>query len=119
MIVFSAERSLAKILASIPRSRAVVAFAALAIVACAGHESSTVGETAASVVGPDAQANASRGHLQLTGDATVDTDFAVEQCTIGPAGDGPLNGYRMNAKPARGTLQMLSVAVRSYAHDSP
>jgi hypothetical protein len=117
MIVFGAERSLAKILASIPRSRAAAVLAALAIVACAGRESSSSGESAATVEGPDALAHA-RGHLQLSGDATVDTDFAVEQCSIGPVGDGPLNGYRMSAKPAHGTLQMLSVSVRSYSHDS-
>jgi hypothetical protein len=118
MTAFSAERSLAKIPMSVPRARAVAVLLGLAIAACAGHESSSSGESAATVAGPDSQANAARGHLQVTGDATVDTDFAVEQCTIGPAGDGPLNGYRMSAKPAHGTLQMLSVSVRSYAHDS-
>ncbi|MDQ2768194.1 MAG: hypothetical protein M3Y30_13680 [Gemmatimonadota bacterium] len=87
------------------------------LVACTGHESSSSGESAASVSGPNAPAGAGRGHVQLTGDATVDTDFAVDQCTIGPAGEGLLDGYRMNAKAARGTLQLLSIAVKSYEGD--
>ena len=101
------------------RLSAFRAIATLAVVlaACTGRESSSAGESAASVAGPTAQAGAGRGHLQLTGDATVDTDFAVEQCTIGPAGDGLLNGYHMNAKATRGTLQLLSLAVRSYEGD--
>jgi hypothetical protein len=95
-----------------------IASLAVVLVACTGHESSSSsGESAASVAGPDAQAGVGRGHLQLTGDATVDTDFAVEQCTIGPAGDGLLDGYRMNAKAARGTLQLLSLAVKDYEGD--
>lgn len=118
MIGLKAGRALARTMSMIPGARVVAVMAALAIVACAGHESSSSSESAASVEGPEAQAHAARGHLQLTGDATVDTDFAVEQCTIGPAGDGPLNGYRMSAKAAHGTLQMLSVTVRNYVRDS-
>jgi hypothetical protein len=98
------------------RSSFALLMAALAM-ACTGRESASSSESAASVSGPDAQSSAGRGHLQLTGDASVDTDFAVEQCTIGPAGDGLLNGYHMNARAAHGTLQMLSVAVKSYEHD--
>jgi hypothetical protein len=96
-------------------------FAILAIVvaaACGGRESASSGESASAVVeGPDAPSKASRGHIQITGDATVDTDFAVEQCSVGPAGDGPLNGYHMSAKAGRGTLQLLNLAVKSYDHD--
>ena len=87
------------------------------VVACTGRDAASSGESAASVAGPSGQVGAGRGHLQLTGDATVDTDFAVEQCSIGPAGDGLLNGYRMNAKAAHGTLQLLSLAVKSYEGD--
>ena len=96
--------------------RAIASLAAL-LVACTGHESSSSVESAASVAGPNGEAGAGRGHVQLTGDATVDTDFTVEQCTIGPAGDGLLDGYHMNAKATRGTLQLLSVAVKSYEGD--
>ena len=94
-----------------------IALLAAVVVACTGHESSSSGESAASVAGPNAQPGAGRGHLQLTGDASVDTDFAVEQCTIGPAGDGLLDGYHMNAKATHGTLQLLSLAVKSYEGD--
>ena len=96
--------------------RAFVMLAAL-LVACTGREASSSGESTASVSGPNAQAGMGRGHVQLTGDATVDTDFAVEQCTIGPPGDGLLNGYHMNAKAAHGTLQLLTLAVKSYEGD--
>jgi hypothetical protein len=98
-------------------ARAIPLVAALIAMACTGHESASAGESAASVAGPNAQPSAGRGHLQLTGDASVDTDFAVEQCTIGPAGEGLLNGYRMSARASHGTLQMLSVAVKSYEQD--
>jgi hypothetical protein len=98
-------------------ARALAILALLALVACGGRESNSSGESAASVEGPDSQAKVSRGHIQLTGDATVDTDFAVEQCSIGPAGDGPLNGYHMSAKAGRGTLQLLTLSVKSYDHD--
>jgi hypothetical protein len=97
--------------------RALAILATLGIAACSGRESASSNKGASSVEGPEAQAKLSRGHLQLTGDASVDTDFAIEQCTIGAAGDGPLNGYRMSAKPGHGTLQLLSLAVKSYDHD--
>jgi len=98
-------------------TRAIPLVAALIVVACTGRESASSGESAAAVAGPDAQTSAGRGHLQLTGDASVDTDFAVEQCTIGPAGEGLLNGYRMSARASHGTLQMLSVSVKNYEQD--
>lgn len=98
-------------------TRTLAILATLGIAACSGRESSSSNKGASSVEGPEAQAKLSRGHLLLTGDATVDTDFAIEQCTIGAAGDGPLNGYRMSAKPGHGTLQLLSLAVKSYDHD--
>jgi hypothetical protein len=101
----------------IPAARTLPLVAVFIVIACSGRESSSSAESAASVAGPEAQSNAGRGHLQLSGDATVDTDFAVEQCTIGPAGEGLLNGYRMSARASHGTLQMLSVSVKGYEHD--
>ncbi len=98
-------------------TRALAAVAMVAALACGGRDSSSSGESVSSVEGPDSPARTSRGHVQLTGDATVDTDFAIEQCSIGPAGEGPLNGYRMIAKSGRGTLQLLSLAVASYDRD--
>jgi hypothetical protein len=116
MIATIARATVTRPLTRLTAMRAVASLAAL-LVACTGHESSSSVESAASVAGPNAEAGAGRGHVQLTGDATVDTDFAVEQCTIGPAGDGLLDGYHMNAKATRGTLQLLSVAVKSYEGD--
>jgi hypothetical protein len=104
-------------IAKMSAGRALAVLTLSIVLACSGRESASSGESAASVSGPDAHAEAGRGHLQLSGDATVDTDFAVEQCTIAPAGDGLLNGYHMNAKTTHGTLQMLSLAVKSYEQD--
>jgi hypothetical protein len=109
--------SFARRLTMIPAIRALPLVAAFIVIACTGRDSASSGESAASVAGPDSQTSAGRGHLQLTGDATVDTDFAVEQCTIGPTGDGLLNGYRMSARASHGTLQMLSVSVKGYERD--
>lgn len=97
--------------------RALAISALLVSAACVGRESSSSTDSAASVEGPDSQSKENRGHVQLNGDASVDTDFAVEQCSIGPAGDGPLNGYHMSAKAGRGTLQLLTLSVKSYDHD--
>ena len=110
-------RSRAHCNSTVPRMRIFAVATIFVVVACSGRESASSSERAASVSGSDSQPRLSRGHLQLTGDATVDTDFAVEQCSIGPAGDGPLNGYHMSAKPGHGTLQLLSIAVKSYDHD--
>jgi hypothetical protein len=109
--------SIARRLTTIPSTRALPLVAAFIVIACTGRESASSGESAASVAGPDSQTSVGRGHLQLSGDATVDTDFAVEQCTIGPAGEGLLSGYRMSARASHGTLQMLSVSVKDYDHD--
>ncbi len=104
-------------LTAVPATR-LFALAAIAfVVACTSRESASSGESAATVAGPNAQSATGRGHLQLTGDATVDTDFAVEQCSIGPAGEGMLNGYHMSARPSHGTVQMLTVALQSYERD--
>jgi hypothetical protein len=117
MNAIKARVSFARRLTRMPAARGLPLAAALIVMACTGRESSSSGESAASVAGPVAQGGAGRGHLQLSGDATVDTDFAVEQCSIAPAGDGLLNGYRMSARASHGTLQMLSVSVKGYEHD--
>jgi hypothetical protein len=116
MIATTARATVTRRATRLTAMRAIASLAAL-LVACTGHEPSSSGESAASVAGPNAEAGAGRGHVQLTGDATVDTEFAVEQCTIGPAGDGLLDGYHMSSKATRGTLQLLSVAVKGYEGD--
>ncbi len=117
MNAIEARESFAQRLTGMPPTRAFSFAAVLLVMACTGRESASSGESAASVAGPVAQTGAGRGHLQLSGDASVDTDFAVEQCTIGPAGEGLLNGYRMSARASHGTLQMLSVSVKDYEQD--
>jgi hypothetical protein len=117
MDAIKARNSFARRLTIVSAARALSLAATFIVVACTGRESASTAESAASVAGPDAQEGAGRGHLQLSGDATVDTDFAVEQCTIGPAGEGLLNGYRMSARASHGTLQMLAVSVKDYEHD--
>jgi hypothetical protein len=117
MNAINARASFARRLTTLPAARTLPLVAVFIVIACTGRESSSSAESAASVAGPDAQASAGRGHLQLSGDASVDTDFAVEQCTIGPPGEGLLNGYRMSARASHGTLQMLSVSVKDYEHD--
>lgn len=57
------------------------------------------------------------GHVHLTGAVTLDTDFTVDACVIGPAGDGLLDGYHMNAKDGNKAIQLLSVVVKDYAKD--
>lgn len=117
MTAIKSRSSFARRLTTSPAARTLPLLAAFLVIACTGRESSSSAESAASVAGPNAQTSAGSGHFQLTGDATVDTDFAVEQCTIGPAGEGLLNGYRMSARASHGTLQMLSVSVKDYEHD--
>jgi len=117
MNAIKSRSSFARRLTTIPAARTLPLVAAFLVIACTGRESASSAESAASVSGPDAQASAGHGHLQLSGDATVDTDFAVEQCTIGPAGEGLLDGYRMSARASHGTLQMLSVSLKDYEHD--
>jgi len=117
MNVMNARGSFARQLTKLRAARGIALAGALIVVGCTGRDSASSAESAASVAGPEAQPSAGRGHLQLTGDATVDTDFAVEQCTIAPAGDGLLNGYHMSARASHGALQMLSVSVKNYAQD--
>jgi hypothetical protein len=98
-------------------ARGIAMAAVLGLVACIGRESESRNESTTTVEAADSAKGIGRGHLHLTGDATVDTDFTVEQCAIGPPGDGLLSGYHMNAKSSHGTLEMLSVAVKDYEKD--
>lgn len=59
------------------------------------------------------------GHLQVTGDITVDHDFVVDACQIAPPGDGLLAGYHMNAKDGDSTIDNLTVIVKKYDKDGP
>jgi len=98
-----------------PRRAAAVAVF-LAILGCTGREpaSNAEGDRAAEA---DSAAAPGRGRIHLTGDATLDTDFTVQECAVGPAGDGLLAGYHMSARSGHGALEMLSLVVRDYEHD--
>jgi hypothetical protein len=61
---------------------------------------------------------AGAGHLSLTGEYTLETDFIVENCNVAPAGDGLLSGYHMAAKSG-GDIPLLSVALKDYSKDGP
>jgi len=65
----------------------------------------------------DSAVGSATGHVHLTGDITFDHDFAVDGCVIGPAGDGLLDGYHMNAKDGDKSIDLLSVVVKNYDKD--
>lgn len=96
--------------------RRIALLAALVGGACTGRESASNTKRAAAEKADSAGARG-RGRIHLSGDATLDTDFTVEQCAIGPAGDGLLNGYHMNSKSGHGAIEMLAVAVKDYDKD--
>ncbi len=104
---------------------------ALAFAGCSAHAAQTAssdgtkaadstaaaaGTDTASAAAPDAPAGPLGGHLHLTGDVTLDRDFAVDQCVISPAGDGLLSGYVMGNKEDD-ALKMVRVTVKNYDKD--
>ena len=97
-----------------PRHLALVAL--VVAVGCSGRDAESTSDRSAATVADMAGAPG-RGRIHLTGDATMDTDFAVEQCAVGPAGDGLLSGYHMSAKSGHGAIEMLSVVVKDYDKD--
>jgi hypothetical protein len=96
--------------------RHVVVAAVLVAAGCTGREAESTSERAAAHAA-DSAGVPGRGRIHLAGDATVDTDFAVEQCAIGPAGDGLLSGYHMSSKSGHGAIEMLQVVVKDYDKD--
>lgn len=112
---FDARGALARHVSRLVTPRHLVFIVALIAVGCSGRESASTSERAAAAAVDSAAPG--RGRIHLTGDATLDTDFTVEQCAIGPAGDGLLSGYHMNSKSGHGAIEMLSVVVRDYERD--
>ena len=98
-----------------PRRITAVA-AIIAILGCTGRDTASTAERARAAE-PDTASVAGRGRIHLTGDATLDTDFTVQECAIGPAGEGLLSGYHMSSKSGHGALEMLSVVVKDYEKD--
>lgn len=113
---YDARRPLARHIRRLATARRIAIVAVLVAFGCSGRESEKPRERAAASEADSADAPG-RGRIHLTGDATLDTDFTVEQCAIGPAGDGLLNGYHMNSKSGHGAIEMLSVVVKDYDRD--
>ena len=113
---YDARFPLARQIRRLTTVRRVAMIAALVVLGCSGRESEKPRERAAASEADSAGAPG-RGRIHLTGDATLDTDFTVEQCAIGPAGDGLLNGYHMNSKSGHGAIEMLAVVVKDYERD--
>ncbi|MFI5242079.1 MAG: hypothetical protein ACHQRL_03645 [Gemmatimonadales bacterium] len=98
--------------------RTAIVLAAAALLACTGRSSSAA--TVDSAAAPSESAEGSgTGHLHLTGDVTVDHDFAVDACQIAPPGAGLLSGYHMNSKDGDSTIVSLAVVVKDYDKDGP
>lgn len=87
--------------------------------AAAGTDTSSGAPEASNNTDADEGSNSGSGHLHLTGDVTLDHDFAIDGCQIAPPGDGLLSGYHMNAKDGDGTIVMLSVVIKKYDKDGP
>ncbi len=99
--------------------RGATLLGAFALLGCSPPKSS-----ARAAEGATEQADASdgplgSGHLHMTGDVTIDHDFAVDGCQIAPPGDGLLSGYHMNAKDGDSTVMNLSVVIKNYDKDGP
>jgi hypothetical protein len=88
-----------------------------------GHSSSSAADSSSQDSGGSQDASGSAatgtatGHLHLTGAVSLEHDFTVDACVIGPAGDGLLDGYHMNAKDGDKAIDILSVVVKDYAKD--
>jgi hypothetical protein len=106
------------------RSLLLTAVICVAVVAAGcGHSSSSAADTSSQDGGGSqdssggATTGTATGHLHLTGAVTLEHDFAVDGCVIGPAGDGLLDGYHMNAKDGDKAVDILSVVVKDYVKD--
>jgi len=96
-----------------------ILFAACAVQACSGQKfSATTTDSSAGTVASSEEGTGS-GHLRLTGAVTLDHDFVVDGCQIGPPGAGLLSGYHMTAKNGDSTITMLSIVVKDYDKDGP
>jgi hypothetical protein len=99
-------------------ARTAIALAMSAVFACTGRSSSAATAGSADAASETAE-GIGTGHLHLTGDVTVDHDFAVDMCQIAPPGAGLLSGYHMGAKDGDSTIVNLGVVVKNYDKDGP
>lgn len=98
--------------------RTAIVLAAAAALACTGRSSSAATVDSASAPS-ESEEGSGTGHLHLTGDVTMDHDFAVDMCQIAPPGAGLLSGYHMGAKDGDSTIVNLGVVVKNYDKDGP
>lgn len=87
----------------------------LAAIGCTQHGNDA--GSAPDVSTAAAPAGTATGHVHLTGDFSLEHDFVVDACVIGPAGDGLLSGYHMTAKDGDKSIDLLSIVVKNYAQD--
>jgi hypothetical protein len=90
---------------------------------CARHEpaaadAATTTTTADATTEPtSSEDKEGTGHVSITGEYSLEHDFAVDGCQIGPPGDGLLAGYHMAIKDAGPPLAMVSIALKDFAKD--
>jgi hypothetical protein len=57
------------------------------------------------------------GHVSMTGDYVLESDFVVDMCQTGPPGDGLLSGYHMGIKDNDPKIAVLGIALKTYDKD--
>lgn len=57
------------------------------------------------------------GHVSMTGDAALESDFVVDMCQAGPPGGGLLSGYHMAMKDGDPHIAILSIGLKNYDKD--
>ena len=57
------------------------------------------------------------GHVSMTGDAALESDFVVDMCQAGPPGGGLLSGYHMAMKDGDPRIAILSIGLKNYDKD--
>lgn len=96
---------------------ALAFIALLAATACSGNANSEAssGDPGAADAATSTDGTPS-GHIHLTGDVSIDSDFMPDACQIAPAGEGLLSGYHMMAKE-QDALPLLAVTIKNYTKD--
>jgi hypothetical protein len=58
------------------------------------------------------------GHVSLSGQYSLDRDFTVSGCQVGPPGEGLLSGYHMTSEDGATPIALLSVTLKEYDKDA-
>ncbi len=99
----------------------------LAMTGCtSSHQATAAADTATAESTPAAdppngstEHKAGAGHVSLTGQYSLEKDFAVSGCQVAPPGDGLLSGYHMMSKDGDTPIALLSVTLKEYDKDGP